>query len=134
MKLTKRSDYALRMLGVLLSKEVAIPVREIAEETHLSLKFLQQVGASLVKVGVLESLPGAKGGLRISGKAQDITILQVVETVEGETSLLECMQESSSCTEFEGCQIHGILGKALFAFNEVLSKATLEDLRTCPVK
>jgi Rrf2 family protein len=122
------------MLGVLLSQTTAMPVRGVAEKTGLSLKFLQQVGASLVKTGVLESVPGAKGGLRLVEGAEKTTILQIVETVEGETSLLECMEESSNCSEFLGCQIHGILGKALFAFNEVLSSATLEDLRSCPVK
>ena len=107
--------------------------KEVSQNKEMSLKFLQSVIADLVKSNIVTSISGAKGGNKLNMLPSCITVLQVIESVEGKIAIMDCMESSESCNEFEGCQIHCILGKALFAMNEVLEKHTVADLVETPV-
>ena len=134
MRLTKKVDYALRFLSHLATNpSIPVPTRRIAEQESLSLKFLQSVVAQLNNSQLIESTAGAKGGHRLLKDAKQVSLLQVVEAVEGPMSLMDCMEESGQCSSFSACRIHGILGRAQFAMNEVLASATVADLVDCPV-
>lgn len=135
MRLTKKSDYALRFLTYLAVKgAVAVPTREVAGAEVLSLKFLQSVVGQLGQAGLVESSAGAKGGHKLARDPRMITVLDAVEAVEGPMSLMDCMEESGQCMNFSHCRIHSLLGRAQFAMNEVLSSATIADLVDCPVR
>lgn len=133
MKLTKKTDYALRFLTYLAVKGGhPVPTREIADAEGLSLKFLQSVVSQLSQAGIVESTTGARGGHRLARDLKTITVLDAVEAVEGAMSLMDCMEESRQCNHFSHCRIHSLLGRAQFAMNEVLASATIADLVDCP--
>lgn len=133
MKLTKKVDYALRFLSYLAAKNgQSVPTREISESEGLSLKFLQSVVGMLNQSSLLISTTGVKGGHRLAKDPKMISVLDVVEAVEGQMSLMDCMEESKQCNQFSFCRIHSLLGRAQFAMNEVLSSASIADLVECP--
>ncbi len=133
MRFTKRTDYALRLLIALAQRSgAAVPTREIALSEGLSLKFLQSVVSQLAEAGLVESTTGARGGHRLRKDASKISVLDVVEAVEGPMSLMDCMEESGQCGLFHGCRIHSLLGRAQFAMNEVLAGSSVADLVVCP--
>lgn len=133
MRLTKKSDYALRFLTYLAVKgAVSVPTREVAESERLSLKFLQSVVGQLGAAGLVDSTTGAKGGHKLARDPRLITVLDAVEAVEGAMSLMDCMEESQQCNHFSHCRIHSLLGRAQFAMNEVLASATIASLVDCP--
>lgn len=135
MKFTRKSDYALRLLSTLarLGPETALPTRYIAERESISLKFLQSVTSQLQSAGLLHSIPGPKGGNQLTKAPEMISVLEVIEAMEGELALMDCMELSSNCCEFEKCGIQGLLGRAQIAMNEVLASESIADLASCPV-
>lgn len=134
MKLTKKTDYALRVL-VHLSEpnNQRVISRDLAESQNLSLKFLQSVVSELVKRNWVESVSGPKGGISLLIDPSAITVFMVLEAMEGETTLMDCMEESSQCNEFSRCKIHSLFGRAQLAVNEILSGTRIIDLVHCPI-
>lgn len=135
MKLTRKTDYALRLLSKLarVGQDKALPTRLIAEHEDISLKFLQSVASQLQSAQIIKSIPGPKGGNQLARPAHQITVLEVIEIMEGELALMDCMEQSTNCCEFEKCGIQGLLGRAQIAMNEVLASETIADLSSCPV-
>lgn len=135
MKLTRKSDYALRLLTRLarLGPDKALPTRHIAEHEDISLKFLQSVASQLQTAGLIRSIPGPRGGNQLVRDAAKINVLEVIEVMEGQLALMDCMEHSSNCCEFEKCGIQGLLGRAQIAMNEVLASESIADLASCPV-
>ncbi|MGL1901870.1 MAG: Rrf2 family transcriptional regulator [Fibrobacterales bacterium] len=130
MKLTKRTEYALQFLIYLArqEEETLVSAKEVAAQQKLSLKVLQNVIGDLVKHDIVKSFSGAKGGNRLDRLPSCISVLSVIEAVEGPITILDCMEDSDNCNEFSICKIHSVLGKALFAMNEVLADTFISDL------
>ena len=134
MKLTKRTDYALRIL-VHLSANLGerVTTKELAESQNLSLKFLQTVVSDLVKREWVASISGPKGGVKLLMNPSQVTVLMVLEAMEGENILMDCMEESTQCNQFSKCKIHSLFGRAQLAVNEILSSTRIIDLVNCPI-
>jgi Rrf2 family protein len=85
MKLTRASDYALHALAYLAAQggERPVPSHIVAEAQGIPERFLLKVLKPLVSAGVLRSVKGPNGGYRLARSAKDVTILEVVEAVDG---------------------------------------------------
>jgi Rrf2 family transcriptional regulator, cysteine metabolism repressor len=83
--ITEKSRCAVRALVHLsrLSERGPVPILEIAEATDVPVHFLEQVFASLRRSGVLQSQRGVKGGYSFRREPEDISVLEVVEAVDG---------------------------------------------------
>ena len=108
MKLTKKTDYALRVLVSLGEKGqgVLIPSRELAKKPNLS-KILADCLSVLAKKNLLSQ--SGTWWSTTSQSTKDITILQVMEALEGPMSLMDCMEESTHCGQFYNCRIQNVL-------------------------
>lgn len=84
-RVSRRLDYGVQLMSALArldpSKSVATAV--LSQELQIPLPFLHQIGRSLIQGGLIKATPGPHGGLRISGNPNNITLLQIVETLEG---------------------------------------------------
>ena len=127
MKLTRKTDYALRLLVYLASKPEGkpVPVREVASKEELSSRFLQGVVSDLVKAEILESFPGPTGGVCLHGKAETLNFRQVFEAIEGPVSLMGCLSDSTFCESQPSCSIQHVLFEAQMAMMQVLEKYTV---------
>src|SRR4051812_41869900 len=85
MKLTRASSYALHALAYMAQMKSTKPIasHKIAEERGIPERFLLKVLKPLVTVRVLESVKGPNGGYRLARPLNDVTLLEVVEAVEG---------------------------------------------------
>ena len=82
MDITRKTDYALRMLAMLVENEGALmSVRVAAEENEIPYSFARSIQHSLVHAGIIESLRGVHGGMRLKVDPAEVTIKQVVEAV-----------------------------------------------------
>lgn len=83
--ITEKSRCAVRALVHLsrLSSRGSVPILEIAEATEVPVHFLEQVFASLRRSGVLQSQRGVKGGYSFRRDPSEVTVLEVVEAVDG---------------------------------------------------
>jgi Rrf2 family protein len=135
MKFTRKTDYALRALQNLTRRfyeaeasglpTKPIPVQVLAEESGLSLAFLGGIMASLSRDGVVKAVPGPKGGVTLGRLPEEITILDVVQSVEGSISLMDCLTHPENCQDSSGCTIMAVLHNAQDAMVSSLRSTNL---------
>jgi len=111
--ITSKSPYALRALAELgRSGDGPIPIGELARRRDIPVQFLEQLFAVLRRAGVLRSQRGVKGGYSFARPPHEITVLEVVELLDGPL----------------GRDAEGVLGEAATAARTVLEGATIADL------
>lgn len=137
MKFTKKTDYALRTMqflarqwfgldGGLPGNPHPVPVQAIAEQSHLSLRFLQGIVSSLSKAGLLRTISGVKGGIMLARDPEAISILSIIEAVEGRINLMDCVEHPEHCMDFQGCSIMSVLHGAQTALVSSLANTNLK--------
>lgn len=130
MKLTKKSEYAIKILVGLAADygKGAVLSRDIAERQSLPQKFVPQIINSLAKAGLLIASRGAGGGIAILPDPQNITVKDVIEAVEGPIAINHCLLEPGICSRQLECQLFGLWGEAQKKMLEVLQSVTIKDL------
>lgn len=121
MRVSQRLDYTLRMLVALarLPQEVPSAAGELAVELGLPKRFGEQQMTALAKSGLVESRRGTGGGVTLARRASDITVLEVVEAVQGEA--LDVPRQSGSATS-------ELWSDAAHVLEDRLRHTTLADL------
>lgn len=125
MKLTRYTDYALRVLMHLAARpDRHASIGEMARVYNISHNHLMKVVHDLRKGGYLDSVRGRAGGVRLARPPSQINVGEVVRHSEGGFDLVDC----GSCLIAPACTLTGVLQEALAAFMAVLDRHTLEDL------
>ncbi len=129
MRLTARSEYGLLALIDLACRpgEGPVSARGVAERQHIPGKFLEQLFASLRKAGLVTAVRGARGGFELSRPATTITVLDVVEALEGPLKPTLC-GGGSMCERGGACAAADVWGRATSALREVFGTTTLAAL------
>jgi Rrf2 family transcriptional regulator, nitric oxide-sensitive transcriptional repressor len=129
MRLTRYSDYALRVLMFLgVAPNGLTSIHEIAESYGISENHLMKVAHQLGLAGYIETVRGRNGGLRLARKPSEIGIGEVIRSTEEDLALVECFGPSNACPITSSCVLRGVVGEALAAFLAVLDRYTLADL------
>lgn len=128
MKMSTRSRYGLRLMVELAlnHKAGALQLSEIARRQDISEKYLGQIVISLRNSKLIQSVRGAQGGYYLSKDPSDITVYDVVESLEGTIVPVVCTKEG--CDRLETCvtaRVWSILDKAVHG---ALSGIRLSDL------
>ena len=112
--ITTKSPYALQALAELgrSSGDGPVPIGELARRRNIPVQFLEQLFATLRRAGVLRSQRGVKGGYTFARPPSQITVLEIVELLEGPL----------------GRDAEGIFGDAATAAREVLATSTIADI------
>ncbi len=106
-------EYALHCLTYLvdLPGEAHIGIKELATYQGVSETYLSKTFTKLAKAGIVRSLPGLRGGYQLARDPQDISFWDVVEAIEGPSSLFRCTEVRQHCILLKGKEIPGdILG------------------------
>lgn len=104
--ITTRSRYGLRLLVELAERGMAqaTDLGSVARRQDIPELYLSKLATPLKAAGILRSERGAKGGYRLARRPEDITVLDVVEALEGRSSLLECTGEPGACVRSGECK------------------------------
>ena len=134
MRLTTFSDYTLRVLMFLtLSRDRLATIPEIAAAYDISENHLMKVVHQLARAGVIESVRGKGGGVRLAREPEDIRIGQIVRASEGATPVVQCLSdEGAPCRIAPVCKLTAVLSRAIDAFYVALDEYTLADLAKKP--
>jgi len=125
MKLTRYTDYALRVLMHLAARPDRLAsIGEMARVYRISHNHLMKVVQDLRTAGYLDAVRGRTGGVRLAKPPTEINVGEVVRHTEGGFELVDC----SSCLISPACGLTGALHEALAAFMAVLDGYTLADL------
>jgi Rrf2 family protein len=107
MQITRQADYALRAMLYLARLEPSqrAATSQIAEEQHIPPSFLAKIISQLSIAGLIHTSRGARGGVSMARSPEEITILEVVEAIDGPISLNECTHSTASCQFGESCPL-----------------------------
>jgi len=130
MRLTRAGEYAIRCLRYITANpDVAIIRREdVAREMEIPVHFLGKIAQQLGRAKIIEIVKGAGGGYRLLADPAKLSLLDVVEAVEGEIVLNDCQLLPGSCFRSPDCSVHRIWERARRQLRETLKEATFELL------
>lgn len=130
MRLTAYTDYTLRTLIYLaMHRDSLVTIGDIADLHGISKNHLMKVVHQLGLLGLIETVRGRNGGMRLGREPAEINIGQVVRNSETDFYMAECFNAASnSCSLAPGCALKGVLGAATAAYLAVLDAVTLADL------
>ncbi|CAH0339633.1 iron-responsive transcriptional regulator RirA [Rhizobium sp. CECT 9324] len=131
MRLTKQTNYAVRMLMYCAANQENLSrIPEIARSYGVSELFLFKILQPLNKAGLVETVRGRNGGVRLGRAADKITLFDVVRVTEDSFAMAECFEDDGDvdCPLIDSCGLNSALRKALNAFFDVLSQYTIDDL------
>jgi len=130
MRLTKQTNYAVRiMMYCAANGDRLSRIPEIARAYNVSELFLFKILQPLHKAGLVETMRGRNGGVRLGRPATDITLFDVVRVTEDSFSMAECFDDNAAdCPLIDSCGLNSALRRALNAFFDVLSEYTIDDL------
>ncbi|MFI5615739.1 RrF2 family transcriptional regulator [Amycolatopsis sp. NPDC051903] len=139
MKMSQGVEWAVHTLLALawVDDGKPVPTARLAASHELPPAYLNKQLQSLVKAGLLESLPGARGGFRLARRAGDITLMDVVTAIEGPAPAFQCTEirrrgmgasAPDSCFR-TACAVNASMQRAELAWRQALAAQTLEDVR-----
>ena len=130
MKLTRQSNYAIRALIYCAVNEPGLSrVTDIAKAHGISELFLFKLIKPLVENGLLKTVRGRHGGIKLGRPAEQITLLDTIRLTEESFAMAECFEGGDiSCPLVDNCDVNSALREALGAFFEVLDSKTIADL------
>jgi Rrf2 family protein len=127
--LTKRSDYAIRaMLALTMAPVGLLSSRKIAEEMKIPPRFLPQIMGDLTRAALVEAHPGRSGGYKLAKPASTVSILTVIEAVEGDPHRQICVMRGTACGVDGECGVHDVFFAAEGAILKELRGATLQSI------
>lgn len=132
MTFNQATDYAFRAV-LFLARKSAGEVTEaqiIAEQESIPMRFLLKIMPSLIKTGIVKSFRGVGGGYALAKSPREITLLDVVEAIEGPIRLNRCLIDFAYCSKQSAphCAIHQSLGVIQEKLREGLHSYTFNDL------
>ncbi|MEA3407568.1 MAG: Rrf2 family transcriptional regulator [Chloroflexota bacterium] len=130
MRLTRGADYGARGIIYLAKRppDTVALVGDIASAEALPPSYLAKIFQSLVKEGILRSHRGAKGGFSLDRPAEEITLLEVIEAIDGPIGLCPCLVPSQGCEKMDTCSLYPVLAEAQEQMVEVLGSRTFDYL------
>jgi Rrf2 family protein len=104
-RISRRLDYGLQLMIALANdtENKAQSTASLAEKLQIPLPFLHQIGHMLMQAGLIKASPGPHGGVRLNKPVDSITVLQIVEVLEGPISLHPCPECNSDCARMDSC-------------------------------
>ena len=130
-RISRRLDYGLQLM-IALSQEPenrAQATAILAEKLQIPLPFLHQIGRSLIQGRLIKATPGPHGGLRLNVPATEISLLQIVETLEGPVCISPSLDGEVSPVQ-ENCTSSGVWGDLQTKLVEHLGSIRLNQLLT----
>ena len=132
MGLTRKGEYAIRGMVFLAEQEPGklILISEIADAVDVPQSFLAKIFQSFTRLGMVRSSRGAGGGFSLARPANDITLREVVEAVEGPICPNRCLTSAGACERDGICSVHPVWRKVQTQVKQILDSVTLAELTT----
>jgi Rrf2 family nitric oxide-sensitive transcriptional repressor len=133
MRLTDYTDYSLRtLIYVAVHPGESVTIQNIADAFGIPKNHLIKIVQKLGQAGLLHTMRGRTGGIRLGRAAEDINVGEVIRTMETDFGLVECFHEHNACVITRACGLRNVLHEALQAYFQILDSYTLQDLVAKP--
>lgn len=130
MYITSESDYAVRIVYCLAKCNCRKDAKLIADETGVTLRFSLKILRKLVDNGIIKSFKGAQGGYELAKTADNISLKDVIEVIEGPVIISRCLDENYNCSHFmDGhCKFQRIFDEASTLVKEKFDSVKFSQL------
>ncbi|MCC6300431.1 MAG: Rrf2 family transcriptional regulator [Anaerolineales bacterium] len=110
MQITRQADYATRAILHLARAKTGerISTSQVAKEQKIPPSFLAKIISQLAVAGLLHTSRGAHGGITLAREPSQITLLEVIEAIDGPIQLNMCVEQNGACPFEEGCPLQPI--------------------------
>nr|WP_244446855.1 Rrf2 family transcriptional regulator [Rhizobium sp. YS-1r] len=137
--MTAGVEYGLHcLLWLASSPEAPLSSRDLADFQGISPSFLAKIFPKLEKAGIVSASEGVKGGYLLAKQPRDITVLEVVDAIEGSKPLFDCQEIRGRCAVYRErppswatkgvCAIHAVMLRAEKAMRDSLASQTLANI------
>ena len=134
MRLSTRGRYGIHaMYDLAVTFETGPqPLKAIAERQSVPEAYLEQLMAPLRREGLVKSVRGAQGGYLLARPPSEITVGQVLRTLEGDLAIIDCLLEEDSCDKADGCPTRKVWKRVRDGLNSIVDGITLQDMLEDP--
>jgi len=122
------TDYAIRVMVELSRRGEMLSAQALAERVGVETPTASKVLKLLAGKGLLESYRGASGGYRVKREAEEISVAEVIEAIEGPVAITECSDEAGHCTLESHCGLQDNWQRISREVNRALSGVTLAEM------
>lgn len=134
LRVTKLTDYATLVLTTLArDPERVHSAAEVAERSRLELPTVSKVLKPLAHAGLVTSFRGASGGYRLARPASQISLIEIVEAIEGRLGMTECSGEHSHCEHQPHCGVQGHWQRINDVISHTLRGMSLAEMLPAPI-
>ncbi|MBA4372821.1 MAG: Rrf2 family transcriptional regulator [Thermodesulfovibrio sp.] len=133
MEITQETDYAVRCILYLsrYAGETPIMIETISEEMRIPRSFLAKILQRLAKAGIVQSFRGVKGGFQLKRPPSAISLLDVVEAIEGPVAMNRCTIDPQRCDLSGACTVHPVWQTLQALVVDYLGKTTFDTMMQC---
>jgi Rrf2 family protein len=130
LRLSKKADYALMAMKHLAqhASSSSTSAREIAEQYDIPIELMAKVLQRLVRIGLLASTQGTRGGYTLGRPPAAISVADVIEAIDGPFSVTACSTENNDCEQFSKCSIRDPLWRIRERIAEALGTVTIAEI------
>ena len=130
MQLNITTDYAIRIILYLYMADHEVTVAEIGDKMAVSPNYLPTITKKLSKKGLVESRPGRNGGLTVVKPADEVTLWDIISTMEKTMKCNRCLEEDEYCSRFatKDCPVRKFYQDFQAELEDKLMSLTIKDL------
>ncbi len=130
MQITQTADYAVRTVVYLAlhRKDGPVAAANIAREMTIPVDYISKVVQALSRAGLVESVPGRNGGARLARDPAELSMLEIVEAVDGPVALTRCVTRPGACPRDSYCIVHDFWKSTQKGLVSVLSGTKISDI------
>ena len=133
LRVTKLTDYATVVLTVLASEpDAVLSAAGLAERAGLEIPTVAKVLKPLAQAGLVEGFRGASGGYRLARRAGDVTLVDIVEAMEGPLGMTECSVHAGACGIESSCGVRANWRRINDVVSDALRGVTLAEMLSPP--
>ena len=127
MKVSKKTDYALRALFAIAEADNLISIRELSESVDVPRRFLENIMLEMNRAGWVKSIPGRYGGYVLAKSSNEITLGEVIRYFEGMIAMNSCLSVSNyePCSQESKCYFRRIFLNIRNLTAQILDKTTI---------
>src|SRR5512143_2930466 len=113
MQITRQADYAVRaVLHLAKNGDERAATSQVAQEQNIPPSFLAKIISQLSIAGLLHTSRGARGGVTLAREPKEISLLEVIEAIDGPIQINECVGDEALCTFDEECPLKPVWSDA----------------------
>ncbi len=130
--ISTKGDYGLLLLSTLAENQAKgknkISLREVVAQKKLPLKYLGEIAAELKKAGIITSKEGRDGGYSLAKTPSEISLIDVLEALEGKVAPVKCCSKEKTCSIQSTCSVKSTWEEAANMMRDFLKNKSLADV------